>query len=87
VSIWQTDLLRVLRTLWHGLEGLQTWRGSQINLNGGFVRRASDLGTTVSGIQAAITFYTLLAATLMLTGRKIGAIIGRRRAFAIGCVI
>ena len=26
-------------------------------------------------------------ATLMLTGGKIGAIIGRRRAFSIGCVI
>ena len=48
---------------------------------------ASDLGTTVTGIQTAITLYTLVMATLMLTGGKIGAIIGRRRAFSIGCVI
>jgi MFS family permease len=41
----------------------------------------------VSGIQAAITMYTLVMATLMITGGKIGAIIGRKRAFAIGCVI
>jgi EmrB/QacA subfamily drug resistance transporter len=48
---------------------------------------ASDLGTTVSGIQSAITLYTLVMATLMITGGKIGANIGRRRAFSIGCVI
>jgi len=48
---------------------------------------AKDVGTTVTGIQTAITFYTLVMATLMLTGGKIGAIIGRRRAFSIGCVI
>jgi MFS family permease len=48
---------------------------------------ASDLGTTVSGIQTAITLYTLVMATLMLTGGKIGANIGRKRAFSIGCVI
>lgn len=48
---------------------------------------AKDLGTTVTGIQTAITFYTLVMAALMITGGKIGAIIGRKRAFAIGCVI
>ncbi len=48
---------------------------------------ANDVGTTVTGIQTAITLYTLVMATLMLTGGKIGAIIGRRRAFSIGCVI
>jgi EmrB/QacA subfamily drug resistance transporter len=48
---------------------------------------ASDVGTTVIGIQTAITLYTLVMATLMLTGGKIGAIIGRRRAFSIGCMI
>jgi EmrB/QacA subfamily drug resistance transporter len=48
---------------------------------------AADLGTTVSGIQTAITLYTLVMAALMITGGKIGAIIGHRRAFAIGCVI
>jgi EmrB/QacA subfamily drug resistance transporter len=48
---------------------------------------ASDLGTTITGIQSAITLYTLVMATLMITGGKIGTIIGRRRAFAIGLVI
>jgi len=48
---------------------------------------AKDVGTTVSGIQGAITAYTLVMACLMITGAKIGALIGRKKAFAIGCVI
>ena len=48
---------------------------------------ANDLGTTVTGIQTAITLYTLVMASLMITGGKIGEIIGRKRAFTIGCVI
>jgi MFS family permease len=48
---------------------------------------ADDVGTDVTGIQTAITLYTLVMATLMITGGKIGALIGRKRAFAIGCVI
>src|SRR3954469_15213353 len=48
---------------------------------------AKDVDTTVTGIQTAITLYTLVMAALMITGGKIGQIIGRKRAFAIGCVI
>ena len=48
---------------------------------------AEDVGTDVTGVQTAITLYTLVMATLMITGGKIGALIGRKRAFAIGCVI
>ena len=48
---------------------------------------AKDVGTTVTGIQTAITLYTLVMAMFMITGGKIGSILGRRRAFAIGCVI
>jgi MFS family permease len=48
---------------------------------------AKDVGTTVTGIQSAITLYTLVMASLMITGGKVGQIIGRKRAFAIGCVI
>jgi MFS family permease len=48
---------------------------------------ANDVGTTVTGIQTAITLYTLVMAAFMITGGKIGQIIGRKRAFAIGCVI
>jgi MFS family permease len=48
---------------------------------------AKDVGTDVTGIQTAITLYTLVMASLMITGGKLGALWGRRRAFAIGCVI
>src|SRR6478735_7219720 len=48
---------------------------------------ASDLGTTISGIQTAITLYTLVMATMMITGGKVGTIMGRRRAFGVGLVI
>ena len=48
---------------------------------------AKDVGTTVTGIQTAITLYTLVMAAFMITGGKIGQIIGRKRAFAIGAVI
>src|SRR5207247_820998 len=48
---------------------------------------AKDVGTTVTGVQTAITFYTLVMASLMITGGKLGQILGRKRAFAIGCVI
>src|SRR4051812_4719945 len=48
---------------------------------------AKDVGSTVTGIQTAITLYTLVMAMFMVTGGKIGSMIGRRRAFAIGCVV
>ncbi|XAS65672.1 MFS transporter [Micrococcaceae bacterium Sec5.8] len=48
---------------------------------------AADLGTTITGIQTAITLYTLVMASLMITGGKVGTILGRRRAFALGLVI
>ena len=48
---------------------------------------AKDVGTTVTGIQTAITMYTLVMAAFMITGGKIGQIIGRKRAFTIGSVI
>ena len=46
-----------------------------------------DLNTTVAAMQAAITFYTLTMASLMLLGAKLGDVWGRRRAFVIGSVI
>ena len=48
---------------------------------------AQDLNTTITGIQSAIVLYTLVMAMLMITGGKIGSIIGRKRAFVIGLVI
>ena len=56
-------------------------------MNVSIAQVAEDVGTTVTGIQTAITMYTLVMAALMITGAKIGGIIGRKRAFAIGCVI
>src|SRR6478672_5059111 len=46
-----------------------------------------DFDTTVTTIQAVITLYCLVMAMFMLTGGKIGDIIGRRRTFVIGMVI
>ena len=46
-----------------------------------------DFNTTVTTIQGVITLYCLVMAMLMLTGAKIGDIIGRRRAFVIGLCI
>lgn len=47
----------------------------------------ADLNTSVSGIQAAITFYTLVMAAFMIPGAKIGDLIGRKKAFFIGTMI
>ena len=48
---------------------------------------AKDLDTTITGIQSAIVLYTLVMAMLMVTGGKIGSMIGRKRAFIVGLVI
>jgi MFS family permease len=56
-------------------------------MNASIVTVAEDLGTTVTGIQTAVTLYTLVMASLTITGGKAGQILGRKRAFAIGCVI
>jgi len=46
-----------------------------------------DFDTTVTVIQGVITLYCLVMAMFMLTGGKIGDIVGRRRAFVVGLVI
>src|SRR5262245_12183022 len=74
----------VLLTLASG-QFLMTLDSSVMNVSIATV--AKDVGTTVTGIQGAITAYTLVMAALMITGAKVGALIGRKRAFAIGCVI
>jgi len=74
----------VLLTLGAG-QFLMTLDSSVMNVSMATV--ANDLDTPITGIQTAITMYTLVMATLMITGGKIGSNIGRRRAFAIGCVI
>jgi MFS family permease len=76
--------MSVLLTLAAG-QFLMTLDSSVMNVSIATV--AKDVGTTVTGIQGAITAYTLVMAALMITGAKVGAMIGRKRAFAIGCVI
>jgi MFS family permease len=46
-----------------------------------------DLDTTVTGVQSAITMYTLVMAAFMLVGAKLGDIWGRDRAFGIGLAV
>jgi EmrB/QacA subfamily drug resistance transporter len=46
-----------------------------------------DLDTTVTAIQGVITAYTLVMAVSMISGGKIGDLIGRRRALRVGLVI
>jgi MFS family permease len=46
-----------------------------------------DLDTSVTAIQGVITAYTLVMAAGMITGGKIGDIVGRRRAMRVGLVI
>jgi MFS family permease len=47
---------------------------------------AADLGTTVTGVQTAISLYLLVMAAGMITGSKLADIWGRRRTFIIGVV-
>jgi len=48
---------------------------------------ADDLDTSITGIQSAIVLYTLVMAMLMVTGGKVGSMIGRKRAFLVGLLI
>jgi len=46
-----------------------------------------DLDTDVASIQGVITAYTLVMAASMITGGKLGDILGRRRALRIGLIV
>ncbi len=59
----------------------------QAVMNVSISQLVEDFDTTVTTIQGIITLYALTMATLMITGGKVGDILGRRRAFAIGLVI
>jgi MFS family permease len=74
----------VLLTLASG-QFLMTLDSSVMNVS--IVQVAEDIGTDVTGVQTAITLYTLVMATTMVTGGKVGAMLGRRRAFVIGCMV
>jgi MFS family permease len=47
----------------------------------------ADLNTTVTGVQSAITMYTLVMAAFMLVGAKLGDIWGRDRTFGVGLAV
>jgi MFS family permease len=47
----------------------------------------ADLNTSIQGVQAAITLYTLVMAAFMLSGAKLGDIRGRNQIFAIGLAV
>src|SRR5208282_5482787 len=57
------------------------------NMNVAITAIANDLGTTVSGVQTAITLFTLTMAALMIPGSKLTDIWGRKRCFVLGLAI
>jgi MFS family permease len=57
------------------------------NMNVAISAIAKDLGTTVAGVQTAITLFTLTMAALMIPGSKLTDIWGRKRCFEAGLLI
>jgi MFS family permease len=57
------------------------------NMNVAISAIAKDLGTTVAGVQTAITLFTLTMAALMIPGSKLTDIWGRKRCFILGLII
>ena len=57
------------------------------NMNVAISAIAKDLGTTVAGVQTAITLFTLTMAALMIPGSKLTDIWGRKRCFIIGLAV
>jgi MFS family permease len=57
------------------------------NMNVAISAIAEDLGTTVAGVQTAITLFTLTMAALMIPGSKLTDIWGRKRCFIIGLAV
>jgi EmrB/QacA subfamily drug resistance transporter len=56
-------------------------------MNVSITQLVADFDTTVTTIQAVITLYSLVMAALMITGGKLGDLLGRRRVFAIGLIV
>ena len=57
------------------------------NMNVAISAIAKDLGTTVAGVQTAITLFTLTMAALMIPGSKLTDIWGRKRCFVLGLIV
>jgi MFS family permease len=57
------------------------------NMNVAISAIATDLDTTVAGVQTAITLFTLTMAALMIPGSKLTDIWGRKRCFVLGLIV
>src|SRR5215813_9750137 len=57
------------------------------NMNVAVTAIADDLGTTVIGVQTAITLFTLTMAALMIPGSKLTDLWGRKLCFRIGLLV
>jgi MFS family permease len=56
-------------------------------MNVSISRLVEDFDTDVTAIQAVITLYTLVMAAFMITGGKLGDMVGRRRMFGLGLAV
>jgi EmrB/QacA subfamily drug resistance transporter len=50
-------------------------------------RIVQDLNTTITGVQTALTTYSLVMAAFMIIGSKLGDIWGRKRTFTLGVIL
>ena len=57
------------------------------NMNVAVTSIADELGSSVHGVQIAITLFTLTMAALMIPGSKLTDIWGRKRTFRIGLIV
>jgi MFS family permease len=57
------------------------------NMNVAISAIATDVGTTVAGVQTAITLFTLTMAALMIPGSKLSDLWGRKRCFVLGLIV
>ena len=57
------------------------------NMNVAVTSIANELGSSVHGVQIAITLFTLTMAALMIPGSKLTDIWGRKRTFRIGLTV
>lgn len=57
------------------------------NMNVAINSISKDLGTTVQGVQTAITLFLLFMAALMVPGSKLTDLVGRKRCFMAGLIV
>ncbi len=62
-----------------------SFAGSSLNV--AISNIASDLGTTVHGVQTSISLFTLVMAALMIPGSVLTDIWGRKRCFTLGLIV